>query len=188
VNEAAFRVFVASIRGDKPVSGVDAASVEAAWADGVTHVKTMRQFTRDPLDPAPRTGELGEAVVLAQRLAAFFLAQSADPLVVEPEFNGCGWLDQSTGDVLAGGTLFEVKAGERHFRGIDINQLLTYCALNFATKAVVVSRVGLVNPRVGTFAIFDLDDLCNQCAGTCAADVLDEILQYVSESMGAYDH
>jgi hypothetical protein len=39
---------------------------------------------------------------------------------------------------------------------------------------------------VGVFTILDLDELCNECAGSPAADVLDEILQYVSEPLGAY--
>jgi hypothetical protein len=70
--------------------------------------------------------------------------------------------------------------------GADLHQLLTYCALNFATKALDIKSVGLVNPRVGTFIFLDLDYLCMECAGSSAADVLDEILQYVSEPLGAY--
>ncbi|HEX4447050.1 MAG TPA: hypothetical protein VH044_09945, partial [Polyangiaceae bacterium] len=75
----------------------------------------------------------------------------------------------------------EIEAGDRHFRSVDLYQLLIYCALNFVSKEITITRVGLLNPRVGVFAAFDLDDLCDQCAGSSAAEVLDEVAGYISE-------
>jgi hypothetical protein len=182
VNEAAFRAFVFSVKAGKRVAEIHRADLEAAWAGAAAHVRTMRQFSRSPIDPTPGSGELDEVLALAHRTAVFFANES---IVLEPRFRGCGWLDESTGDVLAGKTLFEIKAGDRHFRSVDLYQLLTYCALNFVSKSLVITDVGLINPRVGVFAVLDLDDLCDQCAGASAAEVLDEIARYVSERLGA---
>lgn len=186
VNEAAFQAFVTASVAQKPVVQLDTSEIDAAWARAAVHVRTMRQFSRTPVDATPRTGELHECGALARRIAEFFAKGSFSRLLVEPVFKGCGWLDGTRGDVLAGETLFEIKAGERHFRSVDLHQLLIYCALNFATKTHDISGVGLVNPRVGVFTILDLDELCNECAGSPSADVLDEILQYISEPLGAY--
>jgi len=186
VNEAGFRVFVDSVAARTHTGALGQAAVAAAWEQGVRHIRTMRQFSREPIDGMPRPGELEEAVDLSERIALFFRSKDISRAVIEPRFNGCGWIEEATGDVLANETLFEFKAGERQFRNVDLHQLLTYCALNFATKALAITSVGLVNPRVGTFAVFELDALCNECAGTSSADVLDEILQYMSEPLGAY--
>lgn len=188
VNEAAFQVFVTASSSQKSVTELDASAIDAAWTRAAVHVQTMRQFSRAPVDAVPGVGELDESVALARRIAEFFSRGAPSRLLVEPTFNGCGWVDEARGDVLAGQTLFEIKAGERHFRSVDLYQLLIYCALNFATKALDIMNVGLVNPRVGIFTILDLDELCNECAGSPAADVLDEILQYISEPLGAYAH
>lgn len=186
VNEAAFQVFVTSSNSHNPVAELDASAIDAAWARAAVHVRTMRQFSRAPIDASPGVGELDECVALAQRITEFFSRRTFSALSVEPTFTGCGLIDETRGDVLADRILFEVKAGERHFRSVDLHQLLIYCALNFATKALDITAVGLVNPRVGVFTILDLDELCNECAGSSATEVLDEILQYVSEPLGAY--
>lgn len=184
VNEAAFQSFAAAAVLNKEVGALEPSERELAWTRAATHVRTMRQFAQSPVDATPGEGELRESAMLAQRIADFFGSGEFERIVVQPAFLGCGWLDETRGDVLADETLFEVKAGERHFRSVDIHQLLVYCAQNFATKAVSISRIGLINPRVGVFATFDLDELCNECAGGPAADVMHEILQYVSEPLG----
>lgn len=185
VNEAGFRLFAAARATNRVVSALDDADVDTAWSQAARHVRTMRQYGRSPIDPTPRLGELPEAIVLATRIASFVASRSAANIVVEPTFPGCGWVDEARGDVLTDNALFEVKAGERRFRSIDLHQLLTYCALNFVAKSYDITNLGLVNPRWGTFIILDLDDLCTDCAGTSTADVLDEIVNYISEPLGA---
>lgn len=188
VNEAAFQIFAASVAAGKSAEELEMPCVIEAWAIAASNVGTMRQFSGVAVDESAAACELEEAIALAQRTKMFFDPRSYSHVVVEPAFRGCGWIDASTGDVRADNILFEIKAGDRKFRSIDLHQLLTYCALNFATEASEITGVGLVNPRVGTFAVFDLDDVCRECAGAPAADVLDEILQYISEPLGSYDH
>lgn len=186
INECGFRIFAASVVMGREVSALDPQTLDEGWSQAVAHVRTMREFGRTPLDPIARPGELDEAFRLAKRTALFFTLRNHASIKVQPTFSGCGWLDESRGDVLVGNTLFEIKAGDRNFLGVDVFQLLTYCALNFATKTYDIIDVGLLNPRTGNFIVLNLDELCMEAAGSSTADVLNEILQFVSEPLGGY--
>lgn len=102
--------------------------------------------------------KIDEARVLAQRLVQFFERAIKSTLVGFPAFPGCGWVDDCAGDIFGSGTLFEVKAGERLFRSIDLRQILIYGALDFAGKTYGVINVCLVNPRMGVFWHESLDN------------------------------
>ena len=78
-------------------------------------------------------------------------------------------------------TLFEVKAGDRLFRGTDVRQALCYCALGFSAKLYDIDSICLVNPRSGTYFQDDLETLCWKIAGLNAAELLGEIVDYISE-------
>jgi hypothetical protein len=130
----------------------------------------------------PSDSDVLEAIQLARRTKQFFRTNGIDSLEVFPEFLGCGWLSSCAGDVYAQGTLYEIKAGDRAFRSIDLRQLLTYCALNFAAKKYDIADVCLLNPREGTFAQFDLNALCGALAGRSAVEVLGDIVEYVSDA------
>ena len=97
-------------------------------------------------------------------------------LRVTPEFPGCGFLDACVGDVLAGVCLYEVKAGERAFRSIDIRQLLIYAALNRSARKYRIEAIGVFNPRVGIAFETSLDELCRQISGTNSIELLSEII------------
>jgi hypothetical protein len=95
-------------------------------------------------------------------------------------------MNDAQGDVLCGNTLYEVKAGERHFRLADIRQMLCYCALDFSAKSYGIREVALVNPRSGNILREDLDVLCQKLSGASSADVLGEIVNYISEPLSPY--
>lgn len=183
VNEGGFRLFAASIETSTAVARLSPAAIETAWSTAVDHIRTLRQFSRTPIDPEALAGEVAEAATLAKRIDRYFSKVQHGALTIEPAFRGCGWVSEARGDVLAEGTLYEIKAGERHFRSIDLHQLLTYCALNFAAKTFDITTVGLLNPRVGTFITVDLDTLCLECAGSSVPDVLNDILSYICEPL-----
>jgi hypothetical protein len=107
-------------------------------------------------------------------------------MIIKPAFPGCGWVSDAEGDVLNGFTLYEVKAGERHFRLADIRQILCYCALDFSSKRYGIQEVVLINPRTGTLIREDLNSLCRKISGTGSADVLSEIISYISEPFSHY--
>ena len=97
-----------------------------------------------------------------------------------PEFSGCGFVDSCKGDILADVTLVEVKAGERFFRAIDVRQVLTYLALNLACGAYSVSRVAIVNLRLGVSFEMSVDDLCFETSGRASSTLLDALIYAMS--------
>ena len=101
-------------------------------------------------------------------------------LSVGPRFNGCGIIDGCAGDILKERTLWEVKAGNRDFRAIDLRQLVTYTTLNFASKQYAISKLGLFNPRTGKSFDIDLDVFCYEVSGRTASELLPLIAYAVS--------
>ena len=77
-------------------------------------------------------------------------------------------------------TLFEVKTVDRSFRGVDLRQLLTYAALNFASREREISTLGLVNPRRGVFFEMPVGDLCLDIAGRSSESLFAMIIQVLS--------
>ena len=183
VSELAFRLFVASVRTGLPIADLPSDEIGGSVEAATTHIRRMRQLSRRPV-PDPRSLELAEATILAERHARFF--QRTEQLTLLPTFPGCGWLMECAGDVLSGATLYEVKAGERGFRSIDMRQTLIYCALNFAAKRYDIAAVCLVNPRLGIVVEEDLEHLCGAASGAPAVEVLAAIVEYCSESQERY--
>jgi hypothetical protein len=184
VSELAFRMFVASAQARLPVEALSSGQIRACVEAATSHIRGMRQLSRTPV-PDPRPDEIAEATLLAQRHTLFF--KRADELILMPTFPGCGWLMECSGDVLSGSMLYEVKAGQRGFRSLDIRQALIYCALNFAAKHHDIASVCLVNPRLGVFVEEDLEDLCLSLSGAPAVEVLAAIVEYCSESQDRYN-
>lgn len=183
INEAAFRLFVASVRKGVSVSRLARSDVEASLEGAAAHVRGMRQLSRVPVRGLS-ADQLDEALSLARRHRQFFRARTG--LVPVPEFPGCGVVVECSGDVLAGKTLYEIKAGDRLFRGLDVRQVLVYCALNFASKAYDIESVCLLNPRTGVFVQEELEQLCEAAAGSSAVEVLSAIVEYSSEHHQRY--
>jgi len=125
--------------------------------------------------------EIRESLDLLGRLRQFFIRTAkGKKMEFSPQFSGCGILDTSAGDVCFGESLFEVKAGDRSFRSVDVRQLLIYAALNKASGARKISQLGLFNPRTGVSFVSDLDDLCIEISGRPSGDLLAEIIRIVS--------
>ncbi len=131
--------------------------------------------------PSPSEVELKEAEYLTDALTRFVRKQERGQLIVAaPEFAGCGLLEACSGDLLIGQTLFEVKAVDRGFHQPDLRQLVIYCALNFANPRHDVRRIGLINPRRGTYFRSDLEWIVQMLSGQGAAELFYEILDFVS--------
>jgi hypothetical protein len=184
VSELAFRMFVASSQAKRPVDDLSSDQIRACVEAATSHIREMRQLSRTPV-PDPRPNEIAEATLLGKRHTLFFTR--ADELILMPTFPGCGWLMECSGDVISGSMLYEVKAGQRGFRSLDIRQTLIYCALNFAAKQHDIASVCLVNPRLGVFVQEDLEELCLNLAGAPAVEVLASIVEHCSESQDRYN-
>jgi hypothetical protein len=154
-------------------------------ADALSSVARMRRAFRFPPTQINKM-EMREARTLAGRLAGYFTLAAQRVLRARPFFPGCGWVDDAEGDVLGDRTLFEIKAGERLFRGTDVRQLLCYCALNFSAKLYDIEAICLINPRSGTYFQDEVETLCQKTAGLSAPAVLAEIVNYMSEPFSRY--
>ena len=185
VNELAFRLFVRSTREDSSPEDLGAQAIADELAGALAFIKSFRQHGRGPL-PTPGEVELTEAIMLAQRTAAFFEQSSCGPLLTQPRFPGCGWLSECEGDVLASTVLYEIKAGDRPFRMQDVKQVLVYCALNFAAKLYDIGDICLVNPREGRYFSESLSQLCELISGRSAMHVLSDVVEYASQSDTGY--
>lgn len=127
----------------------------------------------DDLNP----DELNATQELFRRLSSFFIDIQGRELVLKPYFPGCGFVDQSEGDIIYGDTLFEIKSVDRNFRSVDIKQLITYAALNHKSRSYHFREIGIFNPRMGTEFRMGLDDVCMEVAGISSIELL-EIIAY----------
>jgi hypothetical protein len=178
VNEIAFNVFCHSQEQD----------VQHSWTQDVlaraiheAQNKLSRLKQPTPETQPPDGIELLDCAEQLRRFRSFFLrsARSAE-LKIHPRYPGAGIIDSCEGDIQFDRTLFEVKAGHRTFRSVDIKQLLTYSALNNAAGLQPLERVGLFNPRMGISFTSTLDSICLEVSGCPAAELLHEIIRVVS--------
>jgi hypothetical protein len=185
VNECAFLLFVSALKDSVLPSDLPRERVAQCANEAMHYISRMRQFSRVPPTPITEMG-MRDAKVLASRLSSYFNSKPWQLLCTKPFFPGCGWVDDAEGDVLGDHTLFEIKAGERQFRGTDVRQLLCYCSLSVSAKVYDITTICLINPRSGTYFQDSLETLCQKTAGMSAADVLGEIVNYVSEPFSRY--
>jgi hypothetical protein len=185
VNELGFLLFASSLELRIHPEGVPREVVDHLADEALNYVARMLQVHRVPASPISASG-IHEARALASNLASYFAAKPWRALRAKPFFPGCGWVDDAEGDLLGDTTLFEIKAGERQFRGTDVRQLLCYCALSLSARAYDIDTVCLMNPRFGTCFQDHLETLCQKIAGLSAADVLGEIVNYMAEPFSRY--
>ena len=119
-----------------------------------------------------------EAVALAGRLLQYFPSQKK--ITLRPIFSGCGLLSVCEGDLIANDCLYEIKAGDRQFRLVDLRQLLTYAALAYADNALNFSHIGLINPRTGVTWRRSLDEVCRSVSGLRPSDTLSALVEQFS--------
>lgn len=181
VNELGFRLLGGAVHDGKiveddlPEELVDKLAYQAA-----EYISSLRNPTGEII-PVPDKVERREAFTIFGRLKGFFQSPSVnDALLVSPVFNGCGIVQQCKADVLYGETLYEVKAGERDFRLVDVRQLIVYCALNHVVPNYTIKKVGVVNPRLGVFFRIDIDELVESMTGTSAVELFEEITAFLS--------
>jgi hypothetical protein len=172
VNEVGFELFRASLGIAGGVRVMVRRSVELDHVMASVRERLAR-FTG--AEPSPCSSvEVQDAVELAVRLETFFAPRAG--LKTRLPLAGCGWLPECEADVWADCTLYEIKAGDRPFRGIDIRQLLVYSALNSESRQYELERLCLVNPRHGKYYDVGLDDLCVRAAGTGRYEVINGII------------
>jgi hypothetical protein len=188
INEIGFRIFKESLSykrllssRSKPGKHLDEIAAQA-W-------EYIRMFRKQRFRPyyatrdisAPVKSEIAESIVIAKRLQAFFRkVEKGKKATLSPEFPGCGIIDNSEGDIITSQTLYEIKAGERNFRLVDVRQVLVYLALNQSATLYDITSIGLLNPRIGVFVKVKVDDLAMGTSGKSTVGLLSEIIQFAS--------
>jgi hypothetical protein len=180
VNETAFRAFCDLHGRDHAITRSEVmAAVNLRLPEGIEYVarfSTAPQVKAADVDDVCRR----EAGMLAIRQVAFF--SGTLPTILRPQFMGCGLISACEGDVIQGDCLYEIKAGERSFRIIDLRQLLTYSALAYASGRLTFSEIGLFNPRRGVTWRKSLEDVCHAISGQRLSDTLSALVENFSVS------
>jgi hypothetical protein len=189
------RAFVAEIGFALFRQEVSAGSRDWRGAVSAVSERIARVSPESNIAP-PGATEQDQAERIGDKLVEFALRRGEVQLMtVDPIIPGCGVVYRATADLMikrrampevpgrARETreLFEVKATERPFRSEDIRQLLTYAALLWAAEGTP-DRLGLVNPRLGTFGEWSPEELAQDIAGVTASILFHQIVFDISEA------
>ena len=183
VNEAGFLLF-------KSVANLPAADAGASIRDNLVNATRAAHayiLAKQDVSEAPELSltEKREVIVIAGRLYNFFCGErDLYGMTVSPPFKGSGILSECRGDILIGKhLLYEVKSGDRPYRSVDVRQLAVYVALGFAENGSVVEKIGLLNPRRGTFVEVLTEDFANEVAGQSAVSLCHSLIEAFSSNL-----
>lgn len=102
---------------------------------------------------------------------------------VDPKFDGCGFVNQSFGDLMSNQTLIEIKSGERRFSVTDVRQVLTYLVLNhYSRRPKRISHVELFNPRMGISFTEGVNSFCLNTSALNSQELFSEIQKFISDN------
>jgi hypothetical protein len=178
INEAAFRAFCEIQPSPQPPSkGHLREVIHRNFQHALDYIARFSNAAAIQLSDVDSTCH-DEALALVGRLALYFPAHQAT--ILKPSFAGCGLLSACEGDLIANNCLYEIKAGDRAFRVLDLRQLLTYAALAYASRSLTFSHVGLFNPRTGVAWRRSLDEVCESVSGLRPTDTLSALIEQFS--------
>lgn len=178
IAEFAFSMFSEKVR-----SGVDDLKLVApAYKDAVSRMSSFSDGRG--LHRRLSNFEDYELFELYDRIMSFF-EYKLDGIAVRPRFKGCGFIDESEGDIISNGTLFEVKTVDRNFRSADIRQLVTYSALEYMSDVKRFDKIGLLNPRRGVYCVYDISSVCSEISSLPGISLLDLISSTVSSGQSS---
>lgn len=178
INETAFRAFCDVYPSSPPLATSKLAEiVHEKFQNAIDYV--ARFTNASPFELSDVNAHCHEeALSLLLRLNHYFTNHRGVKL--RPKFSGCGLLSECEGDLIAGNCLYEVKAGERAFRVMDLRQLLTYAALAYASDKLVFTHIGLFNPRTGVAWRRSLEEVCLSVSGLHPVDTLSALVEQFS--------
>lgn len=104
-------------------------------------------------------------------------------VVIDPKFDGCGFINESFGDFISGSKLVEIKSGERRFSLSDLRQLLVYLALNhYSRNPFHITHIELFNPRMGIAFSEAGDSFCLNLSALNSQDLFAEIQKFIVDN------
>jgi hypothetical protein len=129
-------------------------------------------------DPGPEANfnadewlEIGLLARVMQRYTADLQAPIFSALIP-----GCGVVDASIADVLAGAELVEVKTVTRPFRAYDFRQALTYAAMLYSS-GYAVEQITLLNPRRARVVRMSLGEIVAFIRGDSVVELLQDLIE-----------
>lgn len=126
--------------------------------------------------------ELQQIHQLFKQMYIRYVAKKAH-VVVDPKFDGCGFINESYGDIISDNTLVEIKSGERRFNLTDLRQVLIYLMLNhYSKKMVKITHIELFNPRMGIAFKEDVGSFCLNISALNSQELFSEIQKFVVDN------
>ncbi|WP_157953659.1 hypothetical protein [Oceanimonas marisflavi] len=101
-------------------------------------------------------------------------------VTIDPDFDGCGFLNRSFGDLISNKTLVEIKSGERRFSVTDTRQVLIYLVLNhYSKKPNEIQKIELFNPRMGISFTESVDEFCLNLSALNSQELFSEVQKFI---------
>ena len=170
---------LAFTRWSAKIDKIDSSQIDLfAYEETVRRLRPLLENPATLKKPITLT-EAKEVRLLEKELHSFFGSRPGQT-AARPVFFGCGYIDESEGDILSGSSLFEVKSVDRPFRSTDIRQLITYCALNHSSQQYHIDSIGVFNPRRGTYFDIPVDEVAQEISGRSSQELFDSIVYAVS--------
>jgi len=102
---------------------------------------------------------------------------------IDPKFDGCGFINESYGDLISDDTLIEIKSGERRFNLTDLRQVLIYLVLNhYSKKPFKISKIELFNPRMGIVFTEEVENFCLNISALNSQELFSEIQKFIVDN------
>jgi len=163
-------------------------SIEDSYSESIPAIDAFSRVRREGYE---LTDEYRQIILLqARRLASMY----SGPVILSPEFPGCGIMTNCRGDVIQGARLIEIKAARdsmrrASFRPEDFRQLLIYCALNYLSGDIYeISDIELVNPRRGIRWTSNLESFIRIISDSSSKDLFEIIGEYLTDMADHQDH
>lgn len=182
INEVSYRLYKHKNKLDNfdADADADANEYDRVFSDAKVYIeKLSNQSLKLNLDLKVAIDH--DIQLLCDRLSLFYEQNNEKNIQFDPEFNGCGIIDACFGDIVAGETLYEIKAGAREFRAIDLRQLIIYLALNAQSKSFDIKNIALLNPRTGKYWIEDVNEVFLSVSGSTSVEILSNFIAIVSQ-------
>ena len=124
---------------------------------------------------------INQGIYLAKNLIAF--TESIDGVInFSPCIPGANAVTRCEADLSIGETLVEIKTVNRTFRSRDLRQLLVYLALDWI-RGPKWKKGCLLNPKLGKWADFEVDQLVRRLSGRSASDTFRDLIHAVGSNI-----
>lgn len=127
----------------------------------------------------------GELTQIRQlfKLICHHIPFQGNKVLIDPLFDGCGFMNRAAGDILFNNTLIELKSGERKFNLVDFRQVVIYLCLNHYSKSPKkINNIELFNPRMEISYTESVDGFCKNISSLNSRELFTEIQKFLTDN------